>query len=627
LLRTPVRRLCAAPPLSPPAAAKEAISSLFRRGSGRRRTGPGQPKVVAVVTGGGGSFFSWMLAEPGASSCLLEGRLPYGKESTDAFLAEHGRSAANNVGFCSPEMSALLAAAARDRAIMLTPRVALWPDAIGVASTATIVSHYQRRGSYRVHAAACTGSEAALALYTHQMVKGARERAAEDSACALLTLRALADAAALGAPAEALATCGVRLDDTPAANAVGEAATGIEEVPVRLEAPPSTEVAASPRVFIPTPGATEAYAVVPLPLNGSLPPGTLVVPWDDRLDSQGAGAGAAAAAGFAAAAEALSALGVHGDGGGDGAWSVPQAPVLLEAPTAEHAAAYLDDAAQVVAAASHLENWAILSTEQEAGSATEEQASVKMGVSDGGDDLLVELPPPRAHRALSGKLPPGTAVLISPAAAHDLVASVLAHWENGESASCLANLIARGGKLVVARGTDPSDAALEAEAREAVESELPPDLRTAFAFVSDRHYDGRVSGLSDGSPSTDGVDGTFVGGWDPEYERPQGRGVMRWDNGIVFDGLWSAGKYEGYGTKSYSRGGGYEGMWREGKRCGYGTSRYDGKFGYEKWVGPFVDDLPHGVGTMYLQDITAVKDNLEGKSAVPFEFVHGEPQL
>ena len=108
---------------------------------------------MALVTGGGGSLFSWMLSEPGASSMLLEGRIPYGKESAGAFLGEHGRTA-EGVGFCSTEMSALLAAAARDRAIMLTPRVASWPDAIGVASTATIISHYTRRGDYRVHAAA-----------------------------------------------------------------------------------------------------------------------------------------------------------------------------------------------------------------------------------------------------------------------------------------------------------------------------------------------------------------------------------------------------------------------------------------------------------------------------------------
>ena len=130
LWRTARRRLSTAP-----APAVEAIRALYRRGSGRRKIGPGQPRVVAVVTGGGGSLFSWLLSEPGASSCLLEGLVPYGKDSLNEFLAEHGRSA-DHVGFCSPEMAAVLAAAARDRAIALTPLVSQWPDAIGVASQA-----------------------------------------------------------------------------------------------------------------------------------------------------------------------------------------------------------------------------------------------------------------------------------------------------------------------------------------------------------------------------------------------------------------------------------------------------------------------------------------------------------
>jgi hypothetical protein len=55
-------------------------------------------------------------------------------------------------------------------ALFLLPRLDLWPDAVGVASTATIVSHYKRRGDYRVHAAAVDATGAG-ATYTHVMVK------------------------------------------------------------------------------------------------------------------------------------------------------------------------------------------------------------------------------------------------------------------------------------------------------------------------------------------------------------------------------------------------------------------------------------------------------------------------
>lgn len=120
---------------------------------------------------------------------------------------------------------------ARDRALQLTPKLRQWPDAIGVAATATIVSHYQRRGDYRVHAAAVTAPGLG-STYSHTLLKGAREREAEDQACALLATRALADAAGVGA-APQLAEYGVLTEPvTERINAVGEKASGRESLPV-----------------------------------------------------------------------------------------------------------------------------------------------------------------------------------------------------------------------------------------------------------------------------------------------------------------------------------------------------------------------------------------------------------
>ena len=53
----------------------------------------------------------------------------------------------------------------------------------------------------------------------------------------------------------------------------------------------------------------------------------------------------------------------------------------------------------------------------------------------------------------------------------------------------------------------------------------------------------------------------------------------------------------------------------------YGTSYFGGKWGHDRWVGPFVEDMAHGVGTMY--------PHVEGgasEEGVPFEFVHGKPK-
>ena len=92
---------------------------------------------------------------------------------------------------------------------------------------------------------------------------------------------------------------------------------------------------------------------------------------------------------------------------------------------------------------------------------------------------------------------------------------------------------------------------------------------------------------------------------------------MRWANGVEYEGGWCAGAYHGRGRKAYSRGGAYDGAWAHGRRHGRGASVYDGKWGYDRWEGPFVDDKPHGVGTMRMRDASA--------PPVAFEFDRGEP--
>ena len=327
LLRVRHRRLfCSAPP---PDVALSAIRALYHRGSGRRKTGPGQPRIVANITGGGGAFFQWLLSMPGASSCLLEGRVPYAKESLVASLAEVGGRTIDGVGFCSASMAARMAAAARDRAIALTPMVSQWPDAIGVASTATIVSHYPRRGEYRVHAAACTGPDAATTTYSHTFVKGARERQAEDAQCALLTLRALAEAVGLEEARE-LAACGVRLEDTPAANALGEHACGLEAVPEPVAA--SAANASTPRVLIPMPpgGARDGVGGSREPSQTASASGSAVVfvpheellrlaPKPDRSGGGSLGGGGGGGGGVGGGSLGGGGVGGGGIGGGGGA--------------------------------------------------------------------------------------------------------------------------------------------------------------------------------------------------------------------------------------------------------------------------------------------------------------------
>jgi len=300
-------------------AVRSVVRELFLAGVGPAKVG--QPKVVACVSGGGGPFWSYLLSEPGASSCLLEGVVPYDKHSLLSFLERSGR-AADSVGFSSAEMALLLAEAARDRALELTPQLSKWPDCVGVACSATIISHYTRRGDYRAHAAAVDACGAS-ATYHHQLLKGARERPEEDAAVGLLALRALADATARPS-APALASLGVLTDPSEAAgraNAVGEVVEvgAVAVVPKRVPAEPSRFTSAA-RVLVPIPGTQSAAAVV---APSRLPADALVA-----LLPCGTQAQAELAA--SQVATVLHDLGLQGDGRENKAWGMPQAAVIFD---------------------------------------------------------------------------------------------------------------------------------------------------------------------------------------------------------------------------------------------------------------------------------------------------------
>ena len=53
--------------------------------------------------------------------------------------------------------------------------------------------------------------------------------------------------------------------------------------------------------------------------------------------------------------------------------------------------------------------------------------------------------------------------------------------------------------------------------------------------------------------------------------RPQGHGVMIYQNGNIFDGDWEGGERSGYGTLIYHNGDTYEGDWSSDNRHGQGN--------------------------------------------------------
>ena len=382
-----------------PPQVKAALHQLYLKGKKHKdRPMTGQPRVVACITGGGGQLFADMLREPGASSCLLEGIIPYEKESCLSFLGNHDRRAVventdaiaclegeDIIGFCSADMAALLAESARDRALQLTPRLAQWPDCIGVSLTATILSHYVRRGPYRAHAGAC-GSSGGTSTYSHLLVKGARDRAGEDGACALLALRALTTAAGVeaatalesyGIYAAADTNVGANIGGTECVveepiNNVGERASGVELVPAKVDR--RARITDGVSVLVPTHGL-DSMTIVAAPLN-VLPAGTVVMLLDAQTVEAARGC-------FRAAARTLVELGREGDGS-FGSWAQPPAPVLflstmdpsdaqkmyLEAAVAEAAVAGAGDSIGS-GAMPMLSNWAVLSAQTQVATAVE----------------------------------------------------------------------------------------------------------------------------------------------------------------------------------------------------------------------------------------------------------------
>ena len=529
----------------------------------------GQPRVVLAITGGGGSIFSDLFGTAGASSCILEAVIPYSKNSCLDFLKRQKRDA-TGIGFCSEDMAWRLCLSSRDRALTLENDLNRWPDVHGVAATATIVSHYQRRGGYRVHAAA-VNAQGMGCVYTHEMVKGARNRHGEDMSCALLACRALAESCNIvhvngdgdngdGDEYEYDIAAGVRLSEEMertelgglSVNEVGEEASGVETIPSCLRVAESITANAvvvvsghseSNNVKSDEGEESEESQEVILAPKGALPEDAVLVSCVDLASAEHA---------IQTAQRALEVLGLQGDGE-LGSWGVLPAPVLLV-----------------------------------------------MGQTNSSD------PSHLSH--LSDLL--NTAKLVQ-RLAKDTLENV--------------------GVLVIPNSTD--NASSPPSSSSASASSLPSSRMNAAAeaYPEATHvieYSKEVVGddqlLDDGSPSTVGVNGVYIGNVSSAHSSssiaavplPHGEGSMTWENGISYQGHWNQGMFHGHGAKIYSRGGGYVGQWKFGQRHGTGISLFDGKHGFEQWEGSFEDDKPNGCGLM----------RRVNQSPIEYEFIDGKHQ-
>jgi len=119
----------------------------------------------------------------------------------------------------------------------LTPLLTDWPSLYGVSCTATIVSHYKRRGDYRTHVAA-TNSFNETSTTCFKFKKGYRRRHEEEAACADLAVKALYEMTGhhdIDSSSFAITEEPQNLADRT--NDVGEVGEGVEDVPELIPFP------------------------------------------------------------------------------------------------------------------------------------------------------------------------------------------------------------------------------------------------------------------------------------------------------------------------------------------------------------------------------------------------------
>jgi hypothetical protein len=155
--------------------------------------------VVLVCTGGGSRAIEWLLAVPGASATVLEALVPYSRQALEALIGPlPGRAT-------GPETAQAMAERAYDRA----RRWRSDPErpVVGLGCTATLATHYPKRGDHRAVVAVRTATD--LTLHALTLTKGARDRCGEEELVSRLTLQALARACGVAAPWE----IGLRADE------------------------------------------------------------------------------------------------------------------------------------------------------------------------------------------------------------------------------------------------------------------------------------------------------------------------------------------------------------------------------------------------------------------------------
>jgi nicotinamide mononucleotide (NMN) deamidase PncC len=134
-------------------------------------------RLVIVASGGGSEAISHLVTTPGASGVVIEGLVPYARESVDTLLG------GSQEKYCSPRTARRLAMAAWQRA---RARGADPERAVGVAVAASLRTRRPKRGEHRICAAVQTLHSTTVANLL--LDKEARSRGDEERLAAALVL-------------------------------------------------------------------------------------------------------------------------------------------------------------------------------------------------------------------------------------------------------------------------------------------------------------------------------------------------------------------------------------------------------------------------------------------------------
>lgn len=157
-------------------------------------------KFVLAITGGGSGAIGDLLVVPGGSRVLVEAIVPYAPEALARWLGAVPEQ------YCSPTTARGMAMRGFERATSYgvertsqsaaadaSPLIfAAGTRFLGLGCTASLATDRPKRGPHRVHLA--WQSATATATYSLELVKGARDRAAEETLVSHLLLNVLAEA-------------------------------------------------------------------------------------------------------------------------------------------------------------------------------------------------------------------------------------------------------------------------------------------------------------------------------------------------------------------------------------------------------------------------------------------------